>query len=441
MLRVSIAAVCLFAISFGTPATAQQPDKTKPTSDGRVSSKLTIEQAVDEAIQNNLGLLAERMNLTIADASLITARLRPNPLLSLGGDHINPGDINNPPTEVSLRIDVPIETGDKRQRRIAVAEHDKAVAEVLFLDAIRKLKLEVSQACVNLLQTKAQLEIAADSVRLLDGLVRLNETRVQAGSIIPLELTRSRVSMFQLRSDVRRGELNLITAKTKLQTLLGRKAVSDDFDILGELKGPIYGPAVDLSSLVDLALATRPDMKALERQVERSQADLKLQLALAQVDYSVGTEYRREGFNGGVNTLGVFFSVPIPFFNRNQGEIARVTAKREQLLHQLQARRVEITVEVKTAYEEFRSARLRAQGIDQELLGSAEQARMISAYLYRNEGSTLTDFLDTQRAFNETIQSYYEAQTASRLSAIQLNASVGKEVVQWLGTRLVNEDH
>ena len=430
MARIFTAVVCLFAISFGASAIAQQPDSTKTTSGEGLSSKLTIEQAINEATENNLSLLAERMNLTIAEASLITARLRPNPLLSLSGDHINPGDINNPPTELAFRIDVPIETGDKRQRRMAVAEHDKAIVEVQLFDAIRKLKLEVSQACVALLQAKAQLGIVVDSVRLLDGLVRLNEIRVQAGSIIPLELTRSRVSMFQFRSDVRRGELNLITAKTKLQTLLGRKTVSDEFDILGELKEPMRAPGLGLASLVDLALITRPDLKALERQVERSQSELQLQLAEAKVDYSVGTEYRRQGFNGGANTLGVFFSVPIPFFNRNQGEIARVTAEHERLLRQLQARKVEITAEIRTAYEEFRSARALVESIEQELLGSAEQARTISAYLYRTDASTLTDFLDTQRAFSETMQNYYEAQAAYRRAAIQLNANVGKEVVQ-----------
>jgi cobalt-zinc-cadmium efflux system outer membrane protein len=424
MIRILIAIVCLLAIFLGNSA-AQQPSGTKTTSD-----KLTIEQAVDEAVRNNLVLLAERTKLPIAEASRITAGLRPNPLFSFGGDHINPATINNPQAEMSLRIDVPIETGDKRQRRLAVAEYDKAIAEAQLLDAIRKLKLEVSRGCLDLLQAKAQLQIAVDTVRLLNELVRLNETRVQEGSIIPLELARLRVSMFQFRNDVRRGELNLITAKAKLQALLGRKTSSNDFDILGELKGPMIGSGLELGALVELALATRPDLVALERQTERAQSDIKLQLAQAKVDYSVGTEYRRQGFNGGANTLGVFFSVPIPLFNRNQGEIARVTAEHEQLARQLQARRLEITVEVKTAYEEFRSVRTLVESIQQELLSAVDQARSISIYLYSTEASTLTDFLDTQRAFNETLLSYYQAEADYRRSLIQLNASIGKEIVQ-----------
>lgn len=434
MARISTI-VALLVMLLWTSAVAQQ----SPIVLG-LASKLTVEQAIDEGIGNNLGLLAERMNLTISEASLITARLRPNPLLSLGGDHINPANINDPPTELSFRIDVPIETGDKRERRMAVAEHDKSIAELRFRDAVRKLTSDVSEACVNLLQAKAQLQIALGSVRLLDQLVRLNEVRVQAGSVIPLELTRSRVSMFQFRSDVRRAELSLVAAKAKLQTLLGRKTVSDEFDILGGPKEAMPELGLELGSLVDLALATRPDIKALERQVERSQADFKLQLAQAKVDYLVGTEYRREGFHSGANLLGVFFTVQLPFFSRNQGEIARATAEREQLLRQLQARRLEVTVEVKTAYEEFRSARELVESIEQELLNGAEQARIISAYLYRTDASTLTDFLDTQRAYNETAQSYYEAQAATRRAAIHLNASVGKEVVPWSGTGLGNLD-
>src|SRR5262249_29460230 len=115
------------------------------------------------------------------------------------------------------------------------------------------------------------------------------------------------------RSDVRRGELNLITAKAKLQALLGRKASSEEFDILGELKESVVGPRQELTPLVELALATRPDWIALERQTARAQSDLKLQLAQAKVDYTVGSEYRRQGFNNGANTLGVFLSIPIPF--------------------------------------------------------------------------------------------------------------------------------
>ena len=51
-----------------------------PAAQNRVEQ--VLEQAVNEAIQSNLALLAERENLSIAEAESITARLRPNPVLS-----------------------------------------------------------------------------------------------------------------------------------------------------------------------------------------------------------------------------------------------------------------------------------------------------------------------------------------------------------------------
>jgi outer membrane protein TolC len=102
---------------------------------------------------------------------------------------------------------------------------------------------------------------------------------------------------------------------------------------------------------------------------------------------------------------------------------------------------LEITVEIKTAYEAFRSARALVASMEQDLLGAAEKARALSTRLYRTQASTLTDFLDTQRAFDETMRSYYQAQAEYRRAAMQLNASVGKEIIQWSATRVTRSEH
>src|SRR5947209_5586680 len=95
---------------------------------------LTIDQAADEAVQNNLSLIAERSNLSVAEAAVITARLRPNPVLSGGAnslDWLGTGfdEINGAgPPEYSVRIDVPFERGRKREFRTEVAGLARQVA-------------------------------------------------------------------------------------------------------------------------------------------------------------------------------------------------------------------------------------------------------------------------------------------------------------------------
>jgi cobalt-zinc-cadmium efflux system outer membrane protein len=236
--------------------------------------------------------------------------------------------------------------------------------------------------------------------------------------------------MLQFRSNVKRAQLELATAKSKLQNLLGRRVPLDEFDILGELKSTGPPPDLDFDKLCETAFASRPDALSLERSQARSQADLRLQLAQSKVDFLYGAEYRRQqGVAGKSNSLGFFFSVPLPLYNRNQGEIARVRAEQQQLARQAQALAAQICAEVKTAYQEFRSARDLVESIERDLLKPAETARDTSAYVYRTGASTLIEFLDAQRAFNETMQSYQEAQAQYRRAVIRLNTAVAKEVI------------
>jgi cobalt-zinc-cadmium efflux system outer membrane protein len=182
----------------------------------RPPAPLTVEQAVEEAVQNNLALLAERVNLTIAEASLITARLRPNPVVSFSGDHLDLlgtgfNALNNGgPPEIAWRIDVPFERGHKRQLRVETAGYAKQIAEDRLLNSVRRLKLEVSRACIDVIEAKANLALQKDNLRTFEQLVEVNDIRVKAGSIAPLEMTRSRVAMLQFRGNVRRAELDLV---------------------------------------------------------------------------------------------------------------------------------------------------------------------------------------------------------------------------------------
>src|SRR5258708_38216860 len=91
----------------------------------------TVEQAVQEAVDKNLSLLAERWNLTIADAAIVTARLRPNPVLSGSADHLDWlgsgfDAVNGAgPPEHALRGDMPFHRTPKRQLRPEVARSEK----------------------------------------------------------------------------------------------------------------------------------------------------------------------------------------------------------------------------------------------------------------------------------------------------------------------------
>jgi cobalt-zinc-cadmium efflux system outer membrane protein len=396
---------------------------------------LTIAQAVDAAVQHNLSLIAQRANLSIADTQMLTARLRPNPVASVSADHLDllgtgfDENNNGGPPEVAFRVDLPLERAGKREKRMDLASASRAVAQAQFDDAVRTLRSDVTLACIDVLAAKATRDLVADNLRAFEDLARVNKARATAGAIAPVESTRSDVAMLQFRSTVVRADLELATSLSKLRILLGHSP-GDALEISGDLRF-VAAASPDLSTVQQLALATRPDLRSLELTQAKSVADLRLQEALGRIDYTVGAEYRRQqGISGKSNSLGFFVSAPLPMLSRNQGEIARAGAERAQASLQIEATRAQILSDVEVAFREYAANRDLLAAIERDLIRPATSARDVSAYTYRAGGSSLLELLDAQRAFNDTMQSYLDAQAGLRRAAAHLNAAVGTEVMR-----------
>jgi outer membrane protein, heavy metal efflux system len=395
---------------------------------------LTIAQAVDEAVQHNLALIAQKANLSIADTQMMTARLRPNPVASVSADHLDwlgtgfDETNNGGPPEIAFRVDLPLERAGKREKRMDLASASRAVAQAQFEDAVRTLRMDVTLACIDVLAARATRELVADNLRTFEDLARVNRARATAGSIAPVESTRAEVAMLQFRSTVVRADLELMTARAKLRALLGRPS-ADAVDVSGDLSPASDAP--ELVMLQQVALTTRPDLRSLELMEAKSVADLRLQEALGRIDYTVGAEYRRQqGIAGRSNSIGLFVSAPLPILNRNQGEIARAGAERTQTSRQIEATRAEVLSDVEIAFREYTANRDLLAAIERDLIAPATSARDISTYTYRAGGSSLVELLDAQRAFNDTMQSRLEAQASARRAAARLNGAVGIEVMR-----------
>ena len=396
---------------------------------------LTVAEAQAEAIQNNPGLMAEKLGLPVADTAVLTAGLKPNPVLSVSSDHLDllgtgfNATNGAGPSETALRVDVPLERGNKRELRLDNAGYARKIAEAKYADSVRRLRQDVTLACIDLLAAKAKLALANDNLQALNKVVQFNETRLKGGAVAPVELTRARVAMLQYRGSVRTAELALLTARTHLETLLGRRP-GGTIDISGDLKVPLPPSGLNLQELQTTAQTARPDIAAARMDQARSQSDLRLQIANGKIDYLVGMEVRRQqGVNGTGNSLGFFFSAPLPVYNRNQGEIARAGREQEQLRQSLEAVQTQVTSDVAGAYEEYESARTLAAEIERDLLEPTKQARDTTAYVYQAGASTLVDVLDAQRAFNDTMSAYYDALADYRRASAKLTAAVGQEVI------------
>jgi cobalt-zinc-cadmium efflux system outer membrane protein len=393
--------------------------------------KLTIAEAVEEALDRNLNLLAQRLNLSLADALLVGARVRPNPVLTLDVDHFNVASLKKDSLqEMAARIDMPIVLGGKRDLRIDLAENDRKIAQAQLEDALRKIRQDVSSACVDLIQAKANLALARDNLQTFEDLVRINDKRAQLGAIAAVELKRSRVSMLQFQSGVKRAELEVSGAKTKLRTLLGRGTVRGDLDVVDELRVTPSDATVDLGHLHLEALARRPDVRALLLGQRRAEADFRLQVANGVVDLSWGAEYRWNADDPSQRLVGLFLSVPLPIFNQNAGEIARAEVQRIVSARTLEALKADVSGDVRAASDEVTSARELVHTIEGDLLQLAQEVRDGENRRYQSGATSFLEFLDAQRAFNDARQSLNDARATYRRAVIHLNSAVGSEVIR-----------
>lgn len=388
---------------------------------------ITIDQAVAEALERNLNLLAERFNIQVADAAILTASLKPNPVATV--NVMRPDrvlvDAGLSQYEQVVRTDYVIERGGKRARRVDQATLAKSVTELQLLNTTRSLILDVESAFTDVQLAKLHLTLARDNLAAFNNVVRVNTERVRTGDLSQVELSRSRLAALQFQNDVRQEETKLQIARNHLSTLIGRGPNGDTLDAVGDLRKDAQ--SVDYDALRRLALEARPDLRAARADQARSLGDLRLQLANGTIDYTVSGEYHRlEGTGVRANSYGMFFSTPLRLFNRNQGEIARARAQQQQLETKVRALETDISSEVANAYAQYAAAREIVDTIERQMLTEAQDVRTTTEYSYRRGEASFVEFLDAVRAFNETMQSYNEARADYARSLYTLDSISGK---------------
>lgn len=381
------------------------------------TTPLTLEQATREAIANNLDLAVQKFNVSVAEARQITASLRPNPILTVSGQTlellgtrfsaISPAG----PNQFNVHTDYIHERGGKREERVAVAKQDKSLAELGIRELMRQVIFAVQSAFVDVQQAGENLKLAQQNLQKLEELVTINEARLKAGDLSRVELERSQVAALQFRANVQQAQLQLDQAKAQLQLLLGRKTPAADFEIAGDLRRD-DAPATR-EQLAEKAFSVRPDFLLTQQAQTRSQADLKLQIANGKVDYTIGTEYtyqRAYGYGG--NSLGLYFSAPLPVFNKNQGEILRARREIDQGAARIEALRLNINTELDKAWRQYTVARQLLNSVETGILAKARSVRDTTDYSYRRGEASLIEFLDAQRAFNDAMQTYNDARAS-----------------------------
>jgi cobalt-zinc-cadmium efflux system outer membrane protein len=389
--------------------------------------KLTLEQAIELAIQRNHSLLATRTTIQQNLAQEVTANLRPNPTFFTDWEYLplyKPGvgflDYLHDSTEGDIGLSYMFERGEKRQHRLEAAQDNTTVTRAQVSDSERGLAFQVGQLFVNVQLAESTLDLAQQDLKSFQETVNISARQYQIGAIAENDFLKMKLQLVQFQSDVEQAELSRDQALSDLRQQLGYESVPADYDVTGSFD---YQPlSVKLEDLQTKALQNRPDLRAAVLGVKASNSQYTLAKANGKQDYTVSGNYSHVN---GLSALTFSFSIPMPIFDRNQGEIARTRYAINQAKEQQSASTGQVLTDVKDAYEGVRSNDRLIQIYRSGVLEDSKRSRDISEYSYRRGATALLDFLDAERSYRAMQLAYRQAVAAYLTAVEQLRQAVG----------------
>ena len=409
-----------------SPAPATAPQNT-PSGQVHGAVRISMDQAIQMALQHNHNLKAARTTIQQDQALEITANLRPNPVLTLDAQFLpifQPSEFTSEYIDETAQFDAGIaylfERGKKRQHRLQAAQDVTAQAKSLVTDNERTLTFNVASQFVSVQLAESTLDLALQDMKSFQNTVDISQARYNAGDISEGDFLKIKLQMLQFQQDVAQAQLSKVQALVGLRQLLGYETVPEDFDVSSDFDYiPVHMKLEDLQSK---ALMNRPDFRAAQQGVIAAKSQYELAKANGKVDVTGTADYDHVS---ATNTASFFGSLQLPIFNRNQGEIARTNYVINQAQEQELAASDQVMSDVLTAYEGVRENDLVVTQYRSGYLDAAQQSRDITEYSYKRGAASLLDYLDAERSYR-AIQLNYRQSLAAYLTAVeQLREAVG----------------
>ena len=386
--------------------------------------RITLDEAIQMALQHNHNLLAARTSIQQSQAEEITANLRPNPTLLGDAEYLSPShpttDYLSNASEFDLGVSYLFERGKKRQHRLQAAKDITAQTRSLIADNERSLTFNVATQFVSAQLAESTLDLAEQDLKSFQQTVEVSEFRYKTGAISEDDQLKIKLQLLQFETDFQQALLAKTQALSDLRQLLGYESVSADYDVAGQFDyQPIKGNVEDMQSR---ALKNRPDLRAAQQGVTAAKSQYKVQKAIAKTDITGQVNYTHVS---GLNTASFFGSIPLRVFDRNQGEIMRAGFAITQAQEQQKAAGEQVMTDVHDAYEGLRTNDKVVTLYRSGYLDVAQKDRDISEYAYKRGATSLLDFLDAERSYRATQLAYRQALAAYLLAIEQLREAVG----------------
>jgi len=439
----SLVVAFTFGISPKEPQVIQQIDIDNPYLMDSLAEDVetimadwSLDRIEKYATSNNPLYLAEKQNIGIIRGDIITAALYRNPVFNYQAQFLpinGASSVYNPllgysnsggPPEFAPGVTQDFDVAGVIEQRTQVAKKAFLAQIASFQDFDRLFRLRLRQNYWLYLYVTELINYQKEFYLNYNDLLKLNKFRAEKGDISPLEYDRLILERIRIEKEYKDSEILRAQVAKDLRFLIGISPKNQILILNGKLK---FFSTKDLGlNLLDFNIDDRPDLKSLQLNVAKNRLNIELKKkegGLAPF-LNLGGEVRHKGNE---TYAGMFATVPLKVFDRNQGEIVKAEEQYKKSILELESKRKQIYAEIRAAVRELNAR--------EELLSSYEtinlmdknkevQGKFRTAYI--KGASNLVTFLEAERNYITVLKGYYE-QLYLYYNAIEsYKASIGK---------------
>ncbi|MBI4777200.1 MAG: TolC family protein [Deltaproteobacteria bacterium] len=396
---------------------SRKPDYEEP------NGVLNLHQALALSLAWNHEIAASFGEVRAREARTLQSSLLPNPEIDLQMENVGGGDGNGGvgAVETTLELSQRIELGDKRSKRSQVAAFDRNLAGWDYEAKRLDISASTTIAFLDVLAAQEQLRIAEETLRLSEQVFNTVAERVRAGKVSPLEETRASVTLSIGRIKMDTSERNLKAARKRLASRWSSTSprftrAEGNFDTLGPIPS---------EESVTGQTARNPEIARWDDEIQRRRAALSLEKARRIPDLTVSGGVRRfEETDDHAAVFGV--SIPVPFFDRNQGGILEAESMLAKAEEERQLAEVAVRTELAETYEALSSSYAQALAMKNEVLPATQTAFDAANEGYREGKFGFLQVLDAQRTLFEAKGEYLETLARYHKSKAKLERLTGQ---------------
>lgn len=381
---------------------------------GHPQQNLSFEEYLNCVGKNNLNYLAEKLNVSIADAEVIAQKVFPDPELGFEAGN----DI------FSLGLSYSLELGNKRGARIKLARSQAELEKLMLEQGYQDLRAGAADLFLEAILQKELLKVQQSSYEYMLHLSQSDSLRYASGEITENDARQSKLEAVTLLNTVYGQEAAYQCALVMLNKQMGMTA--DTLHIpLGnwdELNREFVLP-----ELIKVGLGNRIDLLAAQKSTEVTTKVYQLTKAERRPDIGLSVSYERDwnGFLPPARSATAGVSVPLPFSNMNKGAIKAAKFRIAQSEILVRDMELQIQAEITQAWFSHEAEKKKVAQFKSGMLVDSQKVLDGMVYKYKRGETNILDVLVAQRTYNEVQQEYLETMKGYVASLIELERACG----------------